>query len=274
MRKIGERALEDIFGRIDRGLSGDHTLTRYGWGVEHLDETKTYQFGDSFTIDSFRTVMNALRREGGGTPVHLSPDDFEVYQTSSINQCSTVIMLDMSYSMLYGGRFQAGRKVALALDSLIRTKFPRDELKVVAFSYFVLPLEPHMLLDTYWIDPRGTDFPEAIRTARNILAKRKGGTKQIIMITDGEPHANSVGYGSYGTVWSMRQAMEDTLREVSACTREDITVNTFMLDAEPTMTEFIKAMTKLNRGRIFFADPRKLGEYLIVDYVKNRRRVA
>jgi uncharacterized protein with von Willebrand factor type A (vWA) domain len=218
--------------------------------------------------------MNALRREGGGTPVHLSPEDFEVYQTSSINQCSTVIMLDMSYSMLYGGRFQAGRKVALALDSLIRTKFPRDELKVVAFSYFVLPLEPHMLLDTYWIDPRGTDFPEAIRTARNILAKRKGGTKQIIMITDGEPHANSVGYGSYGTVWSMRQAMEDTLREVSACTREDITVNTFMLDAEPTMTEFIKALTKLNRGRIFFADPRKLGEYLIVDYVKNRRRVA
>jgi uncharacterized protein with von Willebrand factor type A (vWA) domain len=168
--------------------------------------------------------MNALRREGGGTPVHLSPEDFEVYQTSSINQCSTVIMLDMSYSMLYGGRFQAGRKVALALDSLIRTKFPRDELKVVAFSYFVLPLEPHMLLDTYWIDPRGTDFPEAIRTARNIL--------------------------------------------------EDITVNTFMLDAEPTMTEFVKALTKINRGRIFFADPRKLGEYLIVDYVKNRRRVA
>jgi uncharacterized protein with von Willebrand factor type A (vWA) domain len=274
MRKIGERALDDIFGRIDRGLSGDHQLTRYGWGIEHLDETKAYQFGDSFTIDSFRTVMNALRREGGGTPVHLSPDDFEVYQTSSINQCSTVIMLDMSYSMLYGGRFQAGRKVALALDSLIRTKFPRDELKVVAFSYFVLPLEPHMLLDTYWIDPRGTDFPEAIRTARNILAKRKGGTKQIIMITDGEPHANSVGYGSYGTVWSMRQAMEDTLREVSACTREDITVNTFMLDAEPTMTEFVKALTKINRGRIFFADPRKLGEYLIVDYVKNRRRVA
>ncbi len=274
MRKIGERALEDIFGRIDRGLTGEHSLTRYGWGTEQLDETKIYSYGDPFTIDAFRTLMNALRREGGGVPVHLNQDDFEIYQTSSVNQCSTVIMLDMSYSMLYGGRFQAGRKVALALDSLIRTKFPRDTLHVVAFSYFVLPLEPHMLLDTYWIDPRGTDFPEAIRTARGILGKKRGGTKQIIMITDGEPHANSVGYGSYGTTWSMRQAMEDTLREVSKCSREGITVNTFMLDTEPTMTEFVKTLAKINRGRIFFADPRHLGEYLIVDYVKNRRRTA
>jgi len=277
MRKIGERALEDIFGHIDRGLAGEHTLTRWGWGVERLDETKRYAFGDAFAIDTYGTVMNALRRKGGGTPVRLNADDFEVYQTSSLNECSTVIMLDMSYSMLHGGRFQAGRRVALALDSLIRAKFPRDTLHVAAFSYFVLPLEPHMLLDTYWIDPRGTDLPEAFRVAREMLAKRKGGTRQIILITDGEPHANSTGWGWSGFSdggWSMRQAMDDTLREVNRCTREGITVNTFMLDTEPVVTSFIKAMTRINSGRIFFADPSRLGEYLIVDYMKNRRRAG
>ncbi len=205
-------------------------------------------------------------------PLRITPDDFEVYRTSSINQCTTVIMLDMSYSMLYRGRFQAGRKVALALDSLIRSKFPRDELHVAAFSYFVLPLEAHQLMETYWIDPRGTDFPEALRQGRNMLAKRKGGTKQIILITDGEPHANSAGW-NVGP-WSMREAMEETLREVQRCSRDGITVNTFMLDTEPVMTRFIRTMAKINQGRVFFADPSRLGEYLIVDYVKNRRRAA
>ncbi len=272
LRKIGERALDDIFGRIDRGLAGEHTLTRYGWGVERLDETKRYAFGDAFALDAQTSVMNALRREGKGVPLRITPDDFEVYRTSSINQCTTVIMLDMSYSMLYRGRFQAGRKVALALDSLIRSKFPRDELHVAAFSYFVLPLEAHQLMETYWIDPRGTDFPEALRQGRNMLAKRKGGTKQIILITDGEPHANSAGW-NVGP-WSMREAMEETLREVQRCSRDGITVNTFMLDTEPVMTRFIRTMAKINQGRVFFADPSRLGEYLIVDYVKNRRRAA
>ncbi|HLY68004.1 MAG TPA: VWA domain-containing protein, partial [Chloroflexota bacterium] len=284
MRKIGERALEDIFGRIDRGLAGEHTLSRYGWGVERLDETKRYAFGDAFALDAHGSVMNALRREassgyqvdGGGSAspgkVRLTQDDFEVHRASSIDQCSTVIMLDMSYSMLWRGRFEAGRKVALALDSLIRSKFPRDTLHVVAFSYFVLPLEPHQLLDDHWIDPRGTDFPEALRQARAILGKRKGGTKQVIMITDGEPHANSAGWNV--GAWSMREAMEDTLREVQRCSREGITVNTFMLDSEPVMTRFVRTLTKINQGRVFFADPSQLGEYVIVDYVKNRRRAS
>ena len=276
MRKIGERALEEIFGRIDRGLAGDHTLSRLGWGVERLEDTKTYEFGDAFALDMHGTMMNAMRREGLGTPVRMAFDDFEVYRTASVNQCTTVIMLDMSYSMLWGGRFQAGRKVAMALDSLIRTKFPRDILYVAAFSYFVLPLKPHMLLEDTWIDPRGTDFPEALRAARAMLKGHKEGTKQIILITDGEPHANAYGYssGRYDEGWSMRKAMEETLREVNRCTKDGITVNTFMLDTEPVLTTFIRALAKLNRGRIFFADPSQLGDHLIVDYVKNRRKRA
>ena len=281
MRKIGERALEEIFGRIESSVAGDHTLTRYGWGSERLDETKIYTYGDPFTIDAQGTVMNALRRDGAGTPVHLGMDDFEIYRSASINQCSTVIALDMSTSMHRRGIFQSARKVALALDTLIRTKYPRDFLKVVAFSHFVLPIEPYQLLDDYWIDPRGTDITEALHQARAILGKRKGGTKQIILITDGQPRGvgprfgwggGSDGHDWYDGGWSMRDLMEEVLREVGQCTKEDITVNTFMLETEPVLTTFVKTLTKLNSGRVFFADPNQLGEYLIVDYVKNRRQ--
>jgi uncharacterized protein with von Willebrand factor type A (vWA) domain len=276
MRKIGERALRDIFGRIDGGLAGDHTLNREGWGIERLEETKAYQFGDPFALDMHGTMRNALRRNGPGTPQSIDKDDFEIYRSAFINQCATVIMLDMSYSMLRRGRFLAGRKVAMALDSLIRNQFPRDVLHIAAFSYFVQPLKSHMLLETDWIDPRGTDFPVAIRAARDMLKGYKDGTKQIILITDGEPHANAYGYdwGRYEGGWSMREAMEETLREVNRCTRSGITVNTFMLDTEPVITTFIKTLAKLNRGRIFFADPHQLGEYLLVDYMKNRRARA
>lgn len=276
LRKIGERALDDIFGRIDRGLTGDHTLRRNGWGAERLEETKPYVFGDAFNIDLPGTMKNAVRREGAGTPVRLNRDDFEVYRTASMDQCSTVVLLDMSQSMHMRGRFHAGRKVAMALDSLIRYKFPRDVLYLAAFSYFVRPLTSRMLLENYWIETGGTDFVEALRGARAMLKRHHEGTKQIILITDGEPHASvygyGYGYGRYDGGWNMRDAMEDTLREVARCTKEGITVNTFMLDTSPVMTSFIRALARLNKGRIFFADPHQLGEYLIVDYLQNRRR--
>ncbi len=273
MKKVAERALQEIFGHVDKGLTGDHTKDRFGWGVDRLDETKTYEFGDMFSVDLQGTLKNALVREGPGVPVHLTVDDFEVFKTASINQCSTVILLDMSYSMFRNGRFLAGRRVAMALDSLIRSKFPRDVLHIAAFSYFVLPLKHQQLLETHWIDPGGTDIPEAIRMGREMLKDVKDGTKQIILITDGMPHANAYGYdyGRYEHGWSMREAMEETLREVSKCTRRGIRVNTFMLDTDPVINTFIKSYTKVNKGRIFFADPHQLGEYLIVDYMKNRR---
>ena len=120
VRKIGERALQDIFGKLQKNTFGDHTMEQAGVGSERLDDTKPYAYGDPFVIDTQKSIMNALRREGYGTPIRIRMDDFEVYKTETLTQCSTVIMLDMSYSMMMGGRFQAGRKVALALDSLIR----------------------------------------------------------------------------------------------------------------------------------------------------------
>jgi uncharacterized protein with von Willebrand factor type A (vWA) domain len=278
-RKIGERALQDIFGKLKDSTFGDHTLDRGGLGIDRLDETKPYEFGDPFDVDIERSVMNAVWREGGGTPVHIKTSDFEVYRTEQLTQCSTVIMLDMSYSMMVGGRFQAGRKVALALDSLIRSKFPKDHLYVVAFSYFVLTLRPEMLLDSYWVEyGGGTNIQEALRQSRIILNQHKVGTRQIIMITDGQPTtftSLSGGDDSWGG-WGRHspRAAEETLREVVRCTKDGITINLFMMERERHLSEFVALMAKINRGRAFYAAPSKLGEYILLDYVNNKRKIV
>jgi len=277
MRKVGERALEDIFGKLKQSTFGDHGLDQKGVGIERLDETKPYLFGDPFMIDTQRSVMNALLREGQGTPIHINIDDFEVYRTEQLTNCSTVIMLDMSYSMMHGG-FQAGRKVALALDSLIRSKFPKDNLYVVAFSYFVLTLRPEMLLDSYWVEyGGGTNFQEALRQARVVLQKHKSGTKQIIMITDGQPTTFSSWSGDDGFGgWGRRspRALEETLREVVRCTKDNITINMFMMERGRYESEFVATMARLNRGRAFYTSPSKIGEYILLDYVNNKRKVV
>src|SRR5581483_2613306 len=193
-------------------------------------------------LDANRTLMNALMREPQPHgQLKLKTDDFEIYRTTATTRCSTIIMLDMSYSMMMGGRFEAGRRVALALDSLIRIKFPRDWLRVVAFSYFVLTLEPQMLLDSYWVEyGGGTNFQEALRQARVLLSRQKGGTKQIVMITDGEP--NTYSYWSQHGDFDERNGrgpMAETLREVVRCTQDGIVINTFMMAREAMLTHFV-----------------------------------
>jgi uncharacterized protein with von Willebrand factor type A (vWA) domain len=275
-RKIGDKAVREIFGRLRAsGLLGRHALQFRGNGLDRLEDTRPYAFGDPLSLDVRRTVMNAVRREGRGTPVRLSADDFEVYDTEQLTTCSTVIMLDMSRSMM-GGRFQAGQKVALALDSLIRTQYPRDTLHVAAFSYFVLPLQPRMLLDTTWVENGGgTNFQEALRQARLMLSPDKRGTRQVILITDGEPTSY------YGRWWADDKAddlggLGETLREVARCTRERITINVFMLDRHqsPAESAFVRAMLRLNKGRAFFATADQLGDYVLLDYMTDKRRAS
>ncbi|MCH8848981.1 MAG: VWA domain-containing protein, partial [Chloroflexi bacterium] len=155
IRKIGEKALKTIFSQMNEGRIGDHDRERTGIGIEQIDETKPWVFGDPFHLNTLKTVTNAVLREGPGTPVHIKPEDFEINQTHGMSQCSTVIALDMSASMMWSGYFQAGQRVGLALDTLIRTKYPKDNVTVMAFSYFVLPLKSTMLLDTYWVEYGG-----------------------------------------------------------------------------------------------------------------------
>ncbi len=278
VRRIGDKALADIFARIRGGQLGDHSRERAGLGVELEEETKPYEFGDALHLNAMKTVTNAVAREGVGTPVRITPDDFEVNRTTALARASTVIAIDMSYSMVATGFFQAGQRVGLALDTLIRTKYPKDQVTVMAFSYFVLPLSSDMLLDTHWVEfGGGTNMQEVLRQARRTLGRQGGGTKQVILITDGEPSTYSdwtgPASGPVGNYWGA-DAEEETLREVMRCTRDNITINTFMLSQDPALLRFVQRMSKLNKGRAFIASPNKLGTYVVADYINMKNKVV
>jgi uncharacterized protein with von Willebrand factor type A (vWA) domain len=223
------------------------------------------------------TLFNSLIREGPKVPVKMEADDFVVHRTEHVTQASTVLMIDMSRSMFLRGCFLAAKKVAIALDSLIRSQYPRDSLYVVGFSNYAVELKPQTLPQLALNDyVYGTNMQHGFQLARSLLAKHRG-NRQIIMITDGEPTAHIAENGkaqfSYPPTF---ETIQQTLKEVKRCTRDRVVINTFMLERGPYLTEFINQMTRINKGRAFFVSPDRLGEYILVDYVsgKQRRRAS
>jgi uncharacterized protein with von Willebrand factor type A (vWA) domain len=275
VRKIGEKALRDVFSHLKRDRFGRHVVEHRGGGGDRIDEAKRYEFGDAFLLDLKETVMNALERSGPGTPVRLAPDDFEVFRTELSTQSATVVMLDMSRSMLNNGCYLPAKKVALALDALIRGQFPRDQLSIVGFSLYAREFQPQQLTELTWSDWNiGTNMHAGFQLARRLLARHKGGNKQVIMITDGEPTAHMEGGEAEFSYPPTRRTLEETLKEVQRCTREGIVINTFMLDRSRSLVAFVEQMARINRGRAFLAGPERLGEYVLVDYVRSRRRAS
>ncbi|MEY2434391.1 MAG: hypothetical protein QOC92_4116 [Acidimicrobiaceae bacterium] len=271
IRKIGSNALNDLFKKLSRDRMGSHELERTGAGHERAYETKPYEFGDPFNLHIERTVRNAIQRSGGGTPVHLSPDDFEIERTEHLTKTSSVLMLDLSLSMPMRDNFLAAKKVAMALHSLISSQFPRDYLGIVGFSSVARELKAEDLPEVSWDFVYGTNMQHGFMLSRRMLA-REGGTKQIIMITDGEPTAHfepgmSEPFFSYPPV---RETVDATLREVARCTREGVRINTFMLDATSYLKAFVEKLTHMNGGRAFFTTPETLGDYVLVDFVEHR----
>src|SRR5215475_2588784 len=275
IRKIADKALRDVFSHLKRDRFGRHAVSRRGAGGDRTDDAKRYEFGDPFLLDLKETLMNAVERNGAGTPVHLAPDDFEVWRTELSTQVSTVVLLDLSRSMLYNGCFVPAKKVALALQALIRGQFPRDTLHIVGFSLYAREFSPAELPH---LSPSGTNIGTNMHAAfmlsRTLLGRQKGGNKQIIMITDGEPTAHMENGEAEFAYPPTRRTLQETLKEVQRCTREGITINTFMLDRSEMLTAFVEQMARINRGRAFFATPERLGEYVLVDYVSNKRRAV
>jgi uncharacterized protein with von Willebrand factor type A (vWA) domain len=275
-RKLGMRALTDIFSRLRREGFGGHPLPQAGRGGEPTDETKRYEFGDPFAVDINRTLFNAMSRSGPGTPVIIGPDDFEVSRTEETTTSSTVLLLDMSRSMLLRGCSSAAKKVAMALHTLIHTKYPRDRLYVVGFAYYARQLKPESIptLSPYEFE-YGTNLQHALIIARQLLGRSTGGNREIVVITDGEPTAHiEQGQVEFAYPPTMR-TVQSTLREVGRCTREGIVINTFMLERSRYLSEFVDLMSRINRGRAFYVEPEHLGEYVLVDYVsKKTKRVA
>jgi uncharacterized protein with von Willebrand factor type A (vWA) domain len=275
IRKIGQRSLEDIFATLKRDAFGSHRARTRGRGGDPTDELKTYEFGDPFLLDLPDTVKNAVYRDGAHVPVKLKPDDFSVYRTELMTQSATAILVDVSRSMLFRGCFLAAKKVTLALDSLIRSTFPKDDLYIVGFSALATQLKPQDLPRLTWNEYiYGTNMQHAFVTARTLLARSRGKNKQIILITDGEPTAHfepgdpEVKFSYPPTP----RTKEMTLREVLRCTREGITINTFMLARGHYLVDFVTQMSKINTGRAFYVEPERLGEYILVDYVTHKRR--
>jgi len=274
LRKIGQNALAQLFSKLAKDKLGRHETVRQGVGVERTYDTKAYEFGDPFNLDIQRTVRNAVQRGGAGTPVRLTPDDFEVERSEHLTRSSTVLMLDLSLSMPMRDNFLAAKKVAMALHSLISTQYPRDYLGLVGFSEVARELKPQQLPEVSWDFVYGTNMQHAFVLARRMLA-RQSGTKQIIMITDGEPTAHLLADGEPFFQYPTHPATRDaTLAEVNRCTRDGIRINTFMLDASRALRHFVERMTELNQGRAFFTTPETLGDYVLVDFIEHKRTMS
>jgi len=274
-RKLGLQALADIFNRLRRESLGGHELPRSGSDGERTEETKPYEFGDPFAVDINRTLFNAMARSGPGLPVAIGAGDFEVHRSEETTVSSTVLLLDMSRSMLLRGCSTAAKRVAMALHTLISTKYPRDRLYVVGFAYYARQIAPEAIatLSPYEFE-YGTNLQHALIIARGLLGGRSG-NKEIVVITDGEPTAHIAnGQVEFAYPPTIR-TMQSTLREVGRCTREGIVINTFMLERSRYLSEFVDLMSRINRGRAFYVEPENLGEYVLVDYVsKKTKRVA
>jgi uncharacterized protein with von Willebrand factor type A (vWA) domain len=271
LRKIGANALGELFSKLAKDKSGQHQMSLNGIGHERTFESKPYEFGDPFNLDLHRTIRNAVSREGAGTPVRLTPEDFEIERTENLTRSSTVLMLDLSLSMPMRDNFLAAKKVAMALHSLISSQFPRDYLGIVGFSETARVLTPEQLPEVSWDFVYGTNMQHGFFLARQLLA-RQSGTKQIIMITDGEPTAHIEPSGEVFFNYPPVQATVDaTLREVARCTRDRVRINTFMLDANSYLKQFVEKLTQLNRGRAFFTTPETLGDYVLVDFIEHKR---
>ena len=281
-RRIGQKVLDDLFAKLSRDAFGGHRIDRAGRGGEREETTKPYEFGDPFHLDIRGTIDNALRRPENapaerlarGEPgVHLSAADFEVFRTEQLTKTSTVLLVDMSRSMLLRGCFLAAKKVAVALDTLIRTQFPHDDLTVIGFAYYARELRPEALAELTWHGYEyGTNLQHGLMLARRILARQRGGNRQVVVITDGEPTAHFENGQVEFSYPPTRRTIQETLREVQRCTRDGITINTFMLERSRALAEFVALVTRLNRGRAFYATPEHLGEYVLVDFVSGRTR--
>jgi uncharacterized protein with von Willebrand factor type A (vWA) domain len=272
-RRIRRDAFEEVFSSLTKGGAGYHPVRAGGAGAERLPEKRPYRFGDELHhLDASGSMQNALKRTLGD--LDLMEEDLEVFETEHLTACSTVVAIDISHSMvLYGeDRITPAKKVALALTELITSKYPKDSLNVLLFGDRAQSIQ---LSDLPYIQagPYHTNTRDALRLARSILARKKQPNKQIFLITDGKPSAITDGGSIYKNPFGLDlKIVSLTLEEADLCRRQRIVITSFMLATDPMLTDFIENLTKVNRGRAYFASPYNLGEFILADYIRNRRK--
>ncbi len=272
---LGYGALKSLLSAIGTSSLGSHETPHLATGVEADATSKPYEFGDTMNLDVPAPLKNAIEREGLGVPLNIDYEDLMVHQTEYRSSCATVLMLDISHSMiLYGeDRFTPAKRVALALSHLIRTRFPGDALNVVTFGDQAEEI-PLSQLAKAQVGPFHTNTAGGLLLARNILKAQKKDMRQIIMITDGKPSAVTLPDGLiYKNSGGMDQhILQQTFREVSACRRTGILINTFMLAQDPYLVQFVQKVSEIARGKAYFTSTQTLGQYIMMDFMRRKRR--
>jgi len=274
VRRIGEHVLRTIFTAVEEPGGGEHEMRRRGRMGSQAETSAPWQFGDPFSLNLSRTIMNGLLRSGPSRRMSLAPEDFEVYERESRGSVATVLLIDMSRSMFYNGCWDAAKRSALALDTLMRGQFQRDDLEIAGFSERAQRLTLTELPSLAWNEySHGTNLEDGLRLARELLRPFTGKTRQIVLITDGEPTAYLDGSEARFEHPPTENVFDATMREVARCTRENIRINTFLLAESATMEGFAERYSRLNRGRLIHVDPGNLGSYLLRDFLRNRSSV-
>jgi Ca-activated chloride channel family protein len=288
---LGYKTLQKLLGSMGKSSIGRHDTLHLDTGVEAALSSKQYEFGDTINLDVNATLMSAITREGLGVPLNLEYKDLYVHQQDYQSSCATVVMLDCSHSMiLYGeDRFTPAKKVALALAHLIRTQYPGDSLKIVLFHDGAEEL-PLAKLATTQVGPYHTNTAEGLKLARRILTAQRKEMKQIVMVTDGKPTAafiepSNAAYFNYRRYSKMQNdqrllyknsmgndpfVMAETFKEVQACRKAGVMINTFMLASDYYLVDFVKKMTAMTRGKAYFANPNNLTQFVLMDFMKRR----
>ncbi len=292
-RRFGQIALREILADLRADSSGRHDTHRAGAGETLTEHSRPYVFGDPLHIDIGATLRAALLRDAahrpvdghegehakrGAAAVRLASGDIQVRESGRSTRTSTVLLLDMSWSMSWEGRFAAAKKVALAMETLMRTRFPRDYFGLVGFYTKAVELKSADLAEVTWntCDPF-TNLQDGLRLGAALLARHPAATQQMLVISDGQPTAYFNG-GQLYCEWPMTiggltsHATVETLKQVRDVTRRGIRINTFMLDDSPSLRGFVQQLTAINKGRAFYTTPENLGRFLLVDHVGHRTR--
>jgi Ca-activated chloride channel family protein len=273
---IRRDSLDRIFGSLGTSGLGQHRVPGAGEGEERLTETRPWRFGDPVTqIDATGTIGNAVRR-GGAEDIRVTEEDLEVYETEHLSSCATMLLIDISHSMiLYGeDRITPAKQVALALSELILTRYPRDTLRVGAFGDEAREIKvkdiPYLQVGPYHTNTRA-----ALEMAQSVLESTRQANRQIFMVTDGKPTAIVENGEVYKNPYGFDpKIVAQTLEAAAACRRAGITITTFMLARDPELVDFVDEMTRINRGRAYYSQADRLGEFLFADYIRNKRRTV
>ena len=271
-RRLGEKALTQIFDELKRDREGTHEARDAGGLAEPTGATRPWNFGDHGQIAVGKTVFNAVVRSEPGQPIQLRPDDFEIVEAEQRTEAATALLLDLSFSMPLRGHFIHAKKMALALHALIEGRYPHDTLYLIGFSDYARQLQPEDLTAPGFERVYGTNMQHAFMLANRLLSQHPRATRQVIMVTDGEPTAHLEDDQAYFNWPPVPETIEKTLTEAIRLSKAGVRLNIFMLEESEGLARFMERLARVTQGRVFLMDDHRVGEFVLRDYVARRSR--